>query len=189
VQSCHHAIFDEAWYLQPSHPPAAQLLYDLGLKADTDYVLIHGPLNPTPKGTVKHIMVPWPPSSPPSRPLTKLDNYLATPALALYAPLPLQITDNPNLVAAKAARAKTENKLLSRKELAAEIVIHFLIGPRDMEMIYTSADPYRRSFEESLDLQKCDLVTHQTAGLGFITKNWHLVLAAIDPGTPGARVD
>jgi hypothetical protein len=30
VKSCHHAIFDEAWYLQPTHPPAAQLLYDLG---------------------------------------------------------------------------------------------------------------------------------------------------------------
>ncbi len=26
VKSCHHALFDEAWYLQPSCPPVAQLL-------------------------------------------------------------------------------------------------------------------------------------------------------------------
>jgi hypothetical protein len=33
VKSCHHAIFDEARYLQPTRPPTAQLLYDLGLEA------------------------------------------------------------------------------------------------------------------------------------------------------------
>jgi hypothetical protein len=32
VKTSHHAQFDEAWYLQPSRPPAAQLLYDLGLE-------------------------------------------------------------------------------------------------------------------------------------------------------------
>ena len=32
VKTCHHATFDEAWYLQPQRPPAAQLLYDLGLE-------------------------------------------------------------------------------------------------------------------------------------------------------------
>jgi hypothetical protein len=34
VKSSHHATFDEAWYLQPSRPPAAQLLYDLGIEAE-----------------------------------------------------------------------------------------------------------------------------------------------------------
>ena len=34
VKHSHHATFDEAWYLQPARPPAAQLLYDLGLEAD-----------------------------------------------------------------------------------------------------------------------------------------------------------
>ena len=33
VKTCHHAVFDEAWYLQPTRPPAAQLLYDLGIEA------------------------------------------------------------------------------------------------------------------------------------------------------------
>jgi hypothetical protein len=36
VKSSHHAEFDEAWYLQPTRPPAAQLLYDLGVLPETD---------------------------------------------------------------------------------------------------------------------------------------------------------
>jgi hypothetical protein len=32
VKHSHHATFDEAWYLQPARPPAAVLLYDLGLE-------------------------------------------------------------------------------------------------------------------------------------------------------------
>lgn len=31
VKTSHHAQFDEAWYLQHTRPPAAQLLYDLGV--------------------------------------------------------------------------------------------------------------------------------------------------------------
>jgi hypothetical protein len=31
-----HADFDEAWYLQPHRPPAAQLLYNLGLEYEDD---------------------------------------------------------------------------------------------------------------------------------------------------------
>jgi hypothetical protein len=34
VKRSHHAVFNKAWYLQPSHPPAAQLLYDLSLQDD-----------------------------------------------------------------------------------------------------------------------------------------------------------
>jgi hypothetical protein len=32
VKTSHHVDFDEAWYFQPHPPPAAQLLYDLGLE-------------------------------------------------------------------------------------------------------------------------------------------------------------
>jgi hypothetical protein len=40
IKSCHHAIFDEAWYMQPTRPPAARLLYDLGLELDFESVLV-----------------------------------------------------------------------------------------------------------------------------------------------------
>jgi hypothetical protein len=35
MKTCHHATFDEAWYLQDAQPPVAELLYWLGLKDDT----------------------------------------------------------------------------------------------------------------------------------------------------------
>jgi hypothetical protein len=34
AKHCHHAQFDEAWYLQNTRPPAAQLLYNNGLTSD-----------------------------------------------------------------------------------------------------------------------------------------------------------
>jgi hypothetical protein len=36
VKTSHHATFDKTWFLQPTRPPAAQLLYDMGLKYDDD---------------------------------------------------------------------------------------------------------------------------------------------------------
>jgi hypothetical protein len=46
VKLCHHAIFDEAWYMQPTRPPAVQLLYDLGLESDFESVLVDGTPHP-----------------------------------------------------------------------------------------------------------------------------------------------
>jgi hypothetical protein len=36
VESSHHAQFNKVWYLQDSHPPATQLLYDFSLEAEDD---------------------------------------------------------------------------------------------------------------------------------------------------------
>ncbi len=43
VKSSHHAVFDEAWYMQPHRPPAAQLLYGLGLEPEDCMVSESGP--------------------------------------------------------------------------------------------------------------------------------------------------
>jgi hypothetical protein len=54
VKTSHHAQFDEAWYLQQTRPPAAQLLYDLGLEyIDDDDI-------PTDMPT-EQPTAPWPP--------------------------------------------------------------------------------------------------------------------------------
>ncbi len=45
VKCSHHALFDEAWYLQPTCPPAAQLLYDLGIEPGDIYHPATGPIN------------------------------------------------------------------------------------------------------------------------------------------------
>ena len=36
VKTCHHAVFDEAWYTQPRRPPTAQHLYSIGLLNSED---------------------------------------------------------------------------------------------------------------------------------------------------------
>ena len=46
VKTCGHATFDEAWYCSKARPPAAQLLYDLGLTPDSDEL----PLQPATGG-------------------------------------------------------------------------------------------------------------------------------------------
>ncbi len=43
VKETHHATFDEVWYIQPIRPPAAQLLYNLGLEANDSQVSETGP--------------------------------------------------------------------------------------------------------------------------------------------------
>jgi hypothetical protein len=85
VKTCHHAVFDEAWYLQPTQPPTAQLLYDLGIEAKNESVSIHGPLQLTPKGTITPIALPWSPLPPSSLPKKVWES----PSSSLYAPLPL----------------------------------------------------------------------------------------------------
>jgi hypothetical protein len=100
VKSCHHAVFDKAWYLQQTRPPAAQLLYDLGLEADSKFTLLEGPLSPTPAGTIAPMIIPWPPLAPGSPVDCKP---WGAPLISLFTPLPLRITDAPNLIGAKAA--------------------------------------------------------------------------------------
>jgi hypothetical protein len=44
IKHSHHTLFDKAWYLQPTGPPAAQLLYDLGIEPN-DAPLATGSIN------------------------------------------------------------------------------------------------------------------------------------------------
>jgi hypothetical protein len=79
VKRSHHANFDEAWYLQPSRPLAAQLLYDLGLEVDPE---------DDPKDLMTTSPIPWPPlptCNPPS-------GKFLVPLPCTLAPLPLQET-------------------------------------------------------------------------------------------------
>ncbi len=185
VKSCHHAVFDEAWNLQPTRPPAAQLLYDLGLEADTDPMTMSSPVLPTPPGTVSPITVPWLP------PLTTPLNNGFAPR-SLYALLPLRDTplpdaaNTPHTVNARAARL--QSRATTQKKTATKVVLDYLINSEDMAMIYVSPDPYATVFEEELDLRKMNLARHPTAGLILFEKDNRILLASMAPGTPGARI-
>ncbi len=92
VKEIHHAVFDEAWYMQPHRPPTAQLLYNLGLEAEDGSLLEIGP-----EPCMTH--APYPPN--PSSLVDK--NKWAIPTQSLHALLPLRCTEQPTIWAAAAA--------------------------------------------------------------------------------------
>ncbi len=92
VKSSHHAVFNEAWYMQPHGPPAAQLLYDLGLEAEDCMVSEIGPAV-----TFKNALYP------PSLPMMEDKLKWEVPVRLLQLPLPLRCTAQPGPVTAAAA--------------------------------------------------------------------------------------
>ncbi len=93
VKSSHHAVFDEAWYMQHHRPPAAQLLYNLGLEPEDSMVSEIGPADAFTNALY-----------PPSLPMMVDKLKWEVPVQSLQLPLPLQYTELPNPVAAVAAR-------------------------------------------------------------------------------------
>jgi hypothetical protein len=99
------------------------------------------------------------------------------------------MTDAPTQITARAARTQVTPTPLSNRDLTSQTVTAYLIGPRDMDMIYMSPDPYGRTFEEPLDLRKFDLSKHPIDGLRLHTKDGRLTLTSMDTSSPGARID
>ena len=186
MKLCHHAVFNEAWYLQQSPPPVAQLLYNLGLEADTESMTMTGPLHPTPIGTIESVLVKWPPM-PPIRADPKP---IFPPPISILSPLPLRVTNTPqpHVIATRAARVKSKDDNKTKKQIAADVVAEYLIESNNTTMIYVSPDPFGSAFEEDIDLRKFDFITHRTAGLCFLEKNNRIYLASMAPSTPGAHV-
>jgi hypothetical protein len=66
VKASHHAQFDEAWYLQPYHSPAAQLLYDLGILPEGNPSLESAAKSELVTsdfqmpGSIEKVLIPWP---------------------------------------------------------------------------------------------------------------------------------
>ena len=174
-------MFDKAWYLQPTGPPAAQLLYNLGLEAEdpqetTDNI-------PPPLFPIK--AAHWPPMAPPAASVKKW----TTAHHPQSCPLPLRASAIPVLYAKTARTTNTPTGIPiqapTNKELAANLVTQYLIGRANMATIYMSPDPYHQAFEEELNLCKFDIMQHSTAGLSFAEHNKRLMLASMSPHTPG----
>ena len=107
VKRCHHAQFDEAWYLQSNRPPAAQLLYNIGIAPDPAYYSETGVVTPPIisdfhlVGSVDKIKVPWPPQ--PTSALAK-----PIPHMCTRLPLPLghmALSIIPRFIPARATKA------------------------------------------------------------------------------------
>ncbi len=151
VKQSHHMQLDKAWYLQASHPPAAQLLYDLGAEPDNIYHIATGPLTtPLPSdfhlpGTIKPIVIPWP-LSPPT---PNTHKHWPVPPACTTLPLPLHLTAVPEtchqpLTAAAAAltQAPLRQQRLPHKRSSIDIATDFNLTKGDMATAYLLPDPY-----------------------------------------------
>ena len=96
VKTSHHAVFDKAWYLQVSRPPASQLLYDLALMSedDLDPFKVPDAIN----------QATYPPCSTAYPELI----HMVTPEIQF--PLPFRITAEPPSVATRLATLTKEQR-------------------------------------------------------------------------------
>ena len=133
TKTSHHAIFDEAWYLQDSRPPAAQLLYDLGLE-DEPISTTCPPAQPIPPAL-------WPPERTPA-PSTDI-------SAAIMAHIPTRLSSQPATIA-------TTHRVCSVTSATA-ISLEYNINPTDMAQVYVSPSPYNDAFDEVLDLRKFNI--------------------------------
>jgi hypothetical protein len=177
VKCSHHAQFDEAWYLQPSRPPAAQLLYDLAITAEEANATL-----PTTTQDISSRVAPWPPMAP----MVKGKDIWGPPQRSMQLHLPLRALSEapPCPFPARAARAQSRQP----SNMAAELVDMSKIEKEDLAVLYMSPTQYHNSFEQTMNLRKFDLSKHPTAGLELFEKDGRVHLARISRSTPAAKI-
>lgn len=115
VKTSHHAVFDEAWYLQPARPPMAQLLFDMGLEQDDQFYRAP-PSQPRPFAKLP----PLPTEAPPALPKT-----------AKQLSIPLRMTAAPQQHQTTATAAMTSDPYYNT---AIDFLVNRLDILRDMDL-------------------------------------------------------
>jgi hypothetical protein len=166
VKRSHHAVFDEAWYLQTAHPSAAQLLHELGLQDEKD----NAPILP-PNTDTTALYPPCPSAHKPSFP--------PLPPVALHLHLPLRESDLPHSIAARAATTTVDNPFIRtsiQKHQDASVVSDYGIKAQQLEQVFFLPSPYNDAFEEHLDMKCFYPTTLPLGGMHFITSTDCLIL-------------
>ncbi len=124
-------------------PPAAQLLYDLGLT------------NESPELFDNVLGQDW----VEKKGMTVVDN----PTVHQ-----LPFTRKLNKVAAQAAKVHIADMIADPNSTINTILHEYDISSDDVAMVYLSQDPYHDSFEETLNLRKFDSDRTPTSGMTFL---------------------
>ena len=160
MKNATHAVFDEAWYLQDSRPPAAQLLYDLGLEHKLSDTFVIDPAISVP--------APYPPSA--------AHKELISNKKARLCPIPLRLSSVPPAIE-HASAAKTTREPIGH-----------IFDPLDIAQVYLSPTPYCNAFPKSLVIGKSRMRGQPTAGMAFKEENGRLILLNILASSPAARI-
>jgi hypothetical protein len=176
VRLSHHAVFDEAWYMQPLQPPTAQLLYDLGLENNAPTYETLG--DPT---------VALYPSKPC---LTYKGPHKAHPAVR-HLHLPLWESSTPHTYGAHAATVTLDEPFRGTAmegNWDATVVDEFGITLHEMEQVFFSPTAYNDAFEEYLDTKHFYRTNHLAGGMHFTREGNRLILQHMTQGSPCARL-
>jgi hypothetical protein len=170
-------------------PPAAQLLFDLGVEEDVDTTA-----NPPQYSEPLQFNAPYPPMPT----LKSDDNPWTDPAKCKLPPLPLRHSATPPVqqtLTAVAARtlaitspSKTSTPHQRQCNEKLEIMTAADISRSNMAMIYMSPDPFFKAFEQPINLRDFNLNNHPTAGFSLYEHDGRLFLATMSPSTPAAKI-
>jgi hypothetical protein len=157
-------------------PPAAQLLYQLGLKDDSSFTTCppDGPID------VAHY-----PSI--SDPFSALPN--TAPERMHHLPLRLSPEPHhPNMATHSIAWSPHSGTCMAPNDNNTTTSLLYGVSTADIAQVYMSLTPYNDASEEELDLRKVDFSKHLTAGMTFFPQDNRLILISMALSTPGARV-
>jgi hypothetical protein len=176
VKQSHHAVFDEAWYLQPSRPPAPQLLYDLRLEDNA-------PVCDAPGDTEIAL---YPPT-----PCLKSKGPDKLPIVACHLHLPLWESVTPSTYGTCAATVTVDDPFsgtVFQCNRDAMIVTEFGITLQNMEQVFFSPTGYNDAFEEYLDMICFYPTSHPAGGMHFFTEGDRLILQHMAKELPCAKI-
>jgi hypothetical protein len=204
VKTSHHAVFDECWFHQPWRPPAAQLLYDLGIKLSGALppAVPDDPIPTAPDdASVHHVPTPAidntpttpPGASPPT--IIEDDTSVTSPnnqILDVYdfgvysaETLPTPCSPPPPGISGPSVPSEFNVAAGNRDAAAVE---HHNITQRDIAQIYFSSHCFGVTSEETFVYHGSPILVHPTAGLVLTTINGRVIITSITPGTPCAKI-
>jgi hypothetical protein len=195
VKTSHHAVFDECWFHQQWRPPAAQLLYDLGIQLsgstpppppaaaldldDANSIQpIHTPQSlRTPDGSL--------PAHPPA--LIEDDSSQASDDDGFTDVLPFRAHTTTSLPSSSTSRPDSSYNIYPNNRDAVA-VDHYDITCRDLAQVYFSPHCFGHTFEAMFTYHWLPSLIHPTAGLILSLANDRVMITSIAPSTPCAKI-
>ncbi len=176
IKTSHQTTFEEAWYLQDSCPPAAQLLYTLGLEDKTTSTTC-----PPPR-PVKVAVYPSLPSNTMHYPSTV--SACMTHLPLCLSPEPAQ--NPPSVHTTK--RSRFIDQLSNTPRDDTNTSWFYGVSSTYVAQAYMSPSLYNNAFKEELNLWRFDFTKHRAAGMPLVQQGNRLILASMVTLTPRANI-
>jgi hypothetical protein len=177
VKTSHHAVFDECWFHQPWRPPAADLLYSLGIQLMGSY-----PDNPASPPALADDASVQPMNTAPDTP-----SRTVTPSTTLPPPniIPMDDDDSSTDSFPDILDNQVNNITTNRDAVRVD---HYGVSRRDVAQVYFLPHCFGYAFEETFTYSGSATLIHPTAGLVLELRDDRLYVTDIVLSTPCAKI-